>query len=157
MLGATLHYKIHKLHLMAAHWPENGAFCPERDSHAILDANEFRSPEQFARLVQADEASMSRLRLLLYREGNAYLSQSLHNDEILRLAALLLAQGRLKAVICANVQAAAGSSSLEETRSVSQPSLDTGAKKPDRRVKTWIEIRLVDDEGKPVPNEAYRL
>lgn len=153
MLDATLLYGPGKIHLISARWSEDLVFCSQVASHAVLGSEEFRSPEKFTRSVHGADASMSNLRSLLSQEGDRHVSQALSNDQVLRQAALMLAQGRLKAIVCRTeengaARLASSAPPLNVLRFHLQIGLDAHSVCPyglDHRIRTWEELESARD------------
>ncbi len=103
------------------------------------------------------QESVPQLRRLVSTGGE----EAPESDDALRKRLLdLLIAGRLTAIECrlSGVPSKEAEQPPQDRQPLAARTADAGGKKSDRRaVKTWIEIRLIDDEGNPVPNEKYRL
>ncbi|MEZ4296201.1 MAG: hypothetical protein R3B70_14615 [Polyangiaceae bacterium] len=103
--------------------------------------------ESLARTLAASPGASSALRRLLPAES-ARLSRLDHAD-LVRLLAAELAAGRVLAVRVPPPALPAFDLLQDE------PPPPIEQEEPAKQEKTWIEIELVDEEGKPVPGERY--
>jgi hypothetical protein len=100
----------------------------------------------FARSLAAGIGAVSSVRKLLGPELAG--AQHLEDEEVVRLLATALAAGRILAV---RLPAPVLPTFDVHTSEPEQSEPEVARAEP----KTWIEIELVDTEGKPVPNERY--
>lgn len=98
MFGATLTYRTGNIHLGQPAWPEDTLLCPE--THTSVEPSHFWFAQDVVRSMGANPAAIADLRWVLARETSLYSAQRLTNPEILKYAANLVAQGRLKALGC---------------------------------------------------------
>jgi hypothetical protein len=120
-------------------------------------------------------AAREYLRPLLANDGNVaairraigYEQQLLSNQDLLEQLASRIVHEGLQIVSCADgylaaiqgtfTEAAAAQATTQQQQETTTPAQDEEAaqEQPAAAEKHWIEIELVDDDGKPVPNEMY--
>jgi len=138
--------------------------CPDAETHRPIEWWDASLLAELARLAYADPIAMADLRRMVADEGlNAHFVQLMSESELLREVAHLVARQHLRAIMCRSVRVTASAPApAAEERGAAFPIAEALARRAGqelsaKKVKTWIQIELVDQDGKPVPNEKYRL
>jgi hypothetical protein len=126
--------------------------CTNHAEHVPVDAGLFLQSE-IKRAVQSDALGMAEFRDLAETYGLLNNVHRVIDAKVLDHVAWLLETKRLIAIECVSV------------RPMAPPVPATGAPMPPRRrppppvedPKTWVEIELLFDTGKPVVNQRYRI
>lgn len=115
-------------------------------------------PRSFVREFRDVGAAKDFLRPLLAQGGNALAAQRILGDAddlVEQLALRIVAEG-LQIVSCNEHQFSAASVATQgQTTTTPLEDEQAAPKKEEPKPVHFIEIELVDDDGKPVPNEAY--
>lgn len=106
----------------------------------------------FLRQFKTDPSAMRDLRTILAASPGIGMRPLLSDEDVLAGVARLMASGQL---VMARVRPARGGNATQEVQT--SASAEEAASNQLRTRKTWIEIRLVDDSGKPVSAEAYQI
>jgi len=128
--------------------------CRNHARHARLDARSYLQ-DDITRAVQGDESSLADFRELATMYGLLQSAHRITDAIILEHVAWLLETERLIAIECVEVR--------EQRPSAPPVGVARPPASPRPRpialedLKTWIEIVLLDESGKPVPNEKYSV
>lgn len=131
--------------------------CECAQAGAIRIDPSFASQEDAAsylRRLAPDEATLRRLRRLVDDDSFTPAAVRLDDDEVIAALAHWLSVGRLRAVECLvprQFTIVAREAALEP-----ETPIVVGRQREDEEL-TWIEIKLVDEDGNPVPNERYEV
>jgi hypothetical protein len=151
MLSLTLRLAGRRLHLVRN--VSDCDACGNRSAHVVLPPG-LLLKSQIANAAQGNALGFGGLRELAARYGFLNDVHRVHDARLLEHIGWLVDTGRLVVVQC--VQALDFGTAVG---GAAQP----GPTEPPRRLpripdqKTWVEIELLDDAGKPVPGEAYRI
>ena len=128
--------------------------CPYALNHRVRQWNDPAVVGSFVRRLLENEEVLPQLRQLALIGGE---KNPATDDDLAKRLERLLMSGRVIAIECPLAERPGSRRELEQKASAARAAA-TQRKDADRRpVKTWVEIRLVDDEGSPVPNELYRI
>ena len=128
--------------------------CRNQARHARLDARSYLQDE-INRAVQGDASSLADFRELATMYGLLQSAHRITDAIVLEHVAWLLETERLIAIECVEVR--------EQRPSAPPAAVARPPASPRPRpialedLKTWIEIVLLDESGKPVPNEKYSV
>ncbi len=162
MLNTSLRRAGASLHLAAR--ADDYESCPDAETHRPVEWSDAWLIAQLQRLALGDAMAMADLRRMIASDGlNAQAVRLMNESEVLREISHLVAHQRLRAIACSSprIASAAPPEAVEEHGSAF-PIAEALARRAaqqaaPKKVKTWVEIELVDQDGNPVPNEKYRL
>jgi hypothetical protein len=97
--------------------------------------------------------AMAALRGVLAQAIAGLSVSGLEDHEVLRQLAGLVLAGRVRLVPVPRRRAGGGGGEAAEVA----PSAAPAPASAPRKHRGWIAIKLIDDDGRPVPNEAYRI
>lgn len=128
--------------------------------HQVREFRDVGSAADFLRPLLADPRNVAAVREAM--RGERILSALTSGELVEHLAQRMVAEG-LQFVSCADAYFAAirASGTVTSTTAQTTPRQDEEAAqaakeaKPGPEEKHWLEIELVDDDGKPVANELY--
>ena len=152
MLNITLRLVGRRLHLVRQIRDCDG--CENQAAHARLDTRGFLQSE-IDDAVQGNVSALADFRDLAATYGFLHDVHRITDSAVLEHVAWLLQTERLIAVECrvpillTLVAPRAASPTPAEARPRPRPVV------ADEPMKTWVEIELLDQTGKPVPNEKY--
>ncbi len=115
----------------------------------VLAFRDYAAALTFLRRFKNDPITMGILRETL--NANSPNACVLEVEEVLKRFALLLVGGKVSFLWNLKPQEGGGAGEVSQTQA------GQGAKGPTPAKKSWIEIRLVDSEGNPVPDEQFSL
>ena len=151
MLGVTIQLAGRSVHLVRdAH---DCDVCTNHARHARVEGGFFIQSE-INRAVQRDASTLADFRNLARTDGLLHDVHRVIDSKILEHVAWLLETERLIAIECVEVReqrpgAPASAAPRPPARTRPPVALED--------LKTWVEIELVDDDGKPVANEKYLI
>jgi hypothetical protein len=158
--------------------------CPNESTHVRLASIK---PVVLSRLVQSAQRNrlmMTHLRQFVARHGSTQRVYDLTDAEVIRQITHYLEIGRLRVVQCGGIaersaggggggsSAGAGaagavgatpppparaSNSVGAGSRSNRKDKDNAAPPPPKPAKTWVEVELLDWEGKPAANERYEI
>jgi hypothetical protein len=144
--------------------------CPSYRTHKLLVLDNPAEIKRFLENAAADSGRMNELRRFAFAQPEFHnMPATSPKSEVLAKLGALLASRRLCIIECGvpgGVGRMAGKGAggvVEKEEKRPRPSKGTDGGPPDQRapvtdqVKTWIEIRLVDQDGKPVSHQSYEL
>lgn len=118
----------------------------------IAEFRSFDAAFAFLLRFRKDRIAMADLRTILDQSSAGFRGKRLNDDQVLRGVAKLLASGE---VFLAGEPVRHGGNAMQ-SKDASSPAAAAPARAL-RTPKTWIEIELIDDNGDPVPGEAFRI
>jgi hypothetical protein len=151
MVSVTIRLSQRTLHLVRE--VQDCDTCPNHGAHVLVDAGRFLQGE-INRAVHADASALADFRDLGVRYGLLHDVHRVIDSTVLEHVAWLLETRRLVVVECVL---------LRHERPAAPAAAARPPEAPRRRpvaledLKTWVGIELVDDTGKPVPNQRYRV
>jgi hypothetical protein len=151
MLGVTIQLAGRRVHLVRD--VRDCDVCRNHARHARVDGRSYVQSE-INRAVQGDASALADFRNLAQTYGLLHDVHRVIDSRILEHVAWLLETERLLAIECVEVR---------EHRPSAPPIVRPAPPRPRPRpvaledLKTWIEIELLDNEDKPVPNERYLI
>jgi len=151
MLSVTIQLAGRSVHLVGD--VRDCEMCGNHARHARVEGRRsFQS--ELTRAVQGDASALADFRGLAGRYGLLHDVHRVIDSKILEHVAWLLETERLLAIECVEVRdyrpgAPASAPPRPVARTRPPVALDD--------LKTWVEIELLDDLGKPVPNEKYSI
>jgi hypothetical protein len=152
MLSLTIRLAGRRIHLVRQ--THDCDVCENHAAHVRLAARPFLRLELNS-AAHGDAAALAAFRDLAATYGVLDSVHRVIDSEILAHVAWLLETGRLIAVECrVPVQAnpMEAPAAPKSTGSRPRPRIPVPVDEP---IKTWVEIELLDDAGKPVANEKY--
>jgi len=149
MLSTTIRLAGRSIHIVRQMSDCDG--CQNHAAHARLDAQSFLQ-NQINVAVHGDASSLADFRELASTYGLLGDAQRVIDSEVLGHVGWLLETGRLIAVECRIPVLA---TPMVDVPKPPGPRPRLRPTVVDPPVKTWVAIELLDDAGKPVPNEKY--
>ena len=150
MIDVTLRLEGRSLHLVRR--AGDGDFCQNHAAHRPIVPEPFVRAE-IAHAARGSASALAELRALVQAEGLLSGSGRLTDSDVLQQVAWLLETGRLLLLECVHV--------WRELPDAPRAPLPRGASRPrpvdTETEKTWIAIEVLDDRGKPVAGERYRV
>ena len=160
--GATVLIDGARFHVVLS--IDQAADCFYQRSHRIHESSDSQATRNLMRQLASDSEGMRDVRRFVdAHENTKDLASYSDNTAFTELMAELIASHQLLLVECSTSYFTYGGavSEEQETRRPASRKADSGSgssdDKVDEKVKTWIEIKLVDQDGKPVANEKYEL
>lgn len=150
MTDATVRLIGRKVHIVRrqseCHW------CLDHVAHTVLKPA--RSWERELRWrVLGDPSALAALRQIVTDHGLLDRLHGVRDDEVLQHVSHLLEIGHLTAIECRPRPRLATASPVAEA----PPELVAPPRAAEKKIKTWIEIELIDEQGDPVPFERYAI
>jgi hypothetical protein len=151
MLGVTIRFAGRSVHLVRdAH---DCDVCRNHARHARVEGRSYVQSE-INRAVQGDALALADFRDLARTYGLLHDVHRVMDSKILEHVAWLLETERLIAIECVEVrEQRLGAPASAPPRPIARTRPPVALED----LKTWVEIELVDDLGKPVPNEKYQI
>jgi hypothetical protein len=150
-LGLTIRLDGRSIHLV-----RDARDCDTCRNHAVhvhAEPGLFLRGE-INRAAQGNASTLAEFRDLAERYGLLHDVHRVIDANVLEHVAWLLETRRLIAVECVPVQQSGPAAPAPEKRRAESPRTRPA---PSQDVKTWVEIELLTDAGKPVANQRYRV
>jgi hypothetical protein len=133
------------------------ANCEYQGSHSILRFDSGRLTANFFEKLVGDSENVRELRRFALAQSSLKdLAPNSPVEIVVEKLIWLLTSHRVTLVECKTSSFPLAGDIGEEERAPTKAGKGAGTAVKDK-VKTWIEIRLVDMDGHPVPNEKYQL
>jgi len=129
-----------------------------RESHRYLHHAVCRKRKGFAlrflQRLKTRQSAIRHMRDFVRRRASGPNLADWNDEQILELVAKWISNG--EAILGYQRRLRSGGTSEEVQEAAPTVRSEKLARQP-REIKTWIEIRLVDEEEKPVPHQKYRI
>ena len=133
--------------------PGSSQTCRDHETHVRFESG-LHLRSLITDAVQNDASTLARLRALTHADGLLDDVHRVVDSMVLEHVAWLLDTGRLFAIECRPV-INSGPILPAPARPTTEP--PRGNRVPLEDPKTWVEIELLTEAGKPVPHQRYRV